>query len=122
MAKVWQYRQDQELPNRALAWYERNDADVPVLIDFTTGWVFTVEIVDDLNVVVKSVSDVSVTKASTIPNVIIRWPADTFLDLPPADYRVHVMARKTSSGLDDMFDPDDPPILRVIAIPSPPTP
>lgn len=118
MAKIWSYRQDQELPSRGLAWYQRNSSDVPVIIDFSFGWTFTIQLVNDNGVIAKEVADAAVLKAATIPNATIRWPTDTFTNLAPGDYRVHIMARNTASGLDDMFDPSDPPIIRITATPT----
>jgi len=119
MARTWQYRADQELPHRALAWYERDSNDLPSIIDFTSDWTFTIDIVDDSGVKVKSFTNSDVVKSDIIPNVILKWPASAFTDLD-GEYRVHVMARKVSTGLDDMFDPEDPPILQVTPVPTDP--
>lgn len=113
MPRIWVHRTDQELPARALAWYQRDENDDPDLIDFSTGWTFTVDLVAPDGSLAKTFADSIVAKAAVVPNVVLNWPVDAFTTLPATDYEVHVIARNNSSQLDDMFDPEDPPILRL---------
>ena len=115
--RVWTYRTDQELPARALAWYERDSNDLPSIIDFSTGYTISAQLINDTNEVVATLPNTNISKGATVPNVVLNWTT-SFFNVPVGTYTVNVVANHTASGLDDIFDPSDPPVVEVIAVPT----
>lgn len=100
------YRADQELPGDAIVWRDRDNN----LIDFSTGWTFTVKICLYGTTAVLASKTTGITGAATSPNVTIAWSATDFTALTAgAMYAYFLYARRTADNLDDVFNPGDPP-------------
>jgi hypothetical protein len=105
---VYTYIADQDLPGIGLDWRDRDNA----LIDFSTGWTFTVKLIDESGNV-DLTKTVSITGAATSPNVQIAWAAGELAALTTGRYRMLVYARDTLSR-DRVFRPASPPIVQII--------
>ena len=116
---MYEYRKDQELPAVPLEWRDANDD----LIDFSTGWTFTVKLA-----LLTAPSTVLVTKSSgiagaaTSPNISIDWSTSDFSTLTPAEsgtsYVAHVYARRTADSKDRVFHPGTPVVVRLYPAPA----
>lgn len=101
---TWRYRQNQELPSFAVSWSDRDGN----LIDFSTGYTFTVKLVSS------ATGDVALTKTAGIvgddaaPNVVVAW-APGELNVTAGSYQVHITA--TTGGADRLFMPGREPVI-----------
>lgn len=92
------YIQGAELPDVEITW---KDSDGEV-IDFSTGWTFTVRIgVLGQAAVLEKTAGVVGTGAA--PNVLISWTAVELENIPVNTYALQVIARHTASGKDRKF-------------------
>lgn len=112
------YRADQELPALALSWLDR-DRNV---IDFSTGWTFTVKIAArTAPSTVLATKTTGITGSATSPNVTIDWSTSDFAALTPdatgTTYVVHVYARRNSDSKDRVFNPSSP--VQITLYPAP---
>jgi hypothetical protein len=107
------YRSDQELPSLAFEWLDRDGA----VIDFSSGWTFQCELVDD-DGVAQVTQTTGITGDSTSPNVTVAWATGALADLDGI-YRIHLRARDGSNS-DRFFRPNNWPTMQVIATPSTP--
>ncbi|MEM9515420.1 MAG: hypothetical protein AAGA42_11250 [Actinomycetota bacterium] len=107
-----EYRADQELPSYAVEWKDRTGA----IIDFSTGWTFTVQLEHRQERTVALTKSSGITGGSTSPNVIIAWGQDE-LNITPGSYFLWLVATD-SSGNTRVFRPGNPPIIEITAAPS----
>jgi hypothetical protein len=105
----WIYRAGQELPAFAVEWRDRSGA----LVDFSSGWTFTVKLVNETGAAVLT-KTAGITGSATAPNVTVGWAADE-LNIVPGTYRVHLTARRTADSLDRLFRPGTEPSIVVKA-------
>lgn len=113
------YRKDQELPNVTLEWRDANGS----LIDFSTGWTFTVKLaLASAPSAVLVTKTTGITGAATSPNLLIDWSTTDWSTLTAAatgtTYVAHVYARRNSDSKDRVFRPDDPVLLRLLPAPA----
>lgn len=114
MTNVWTYRQDQELPSFAVAWYDNADA----LINFSSGYTFTVKLVDLADGTVALTKTTNISGAATSPNVTVAWAAGELSTLTARhQYAVHLVANN-GAGTDRVFRPGNPPTIRITATPT----
>jgi hypothetical protein len=99
---------DQELPSTPFVWNDTNGT----LIDFSSGYTFTLEISRNGTIVASKTS--GITGAATSPNVIIDWAAGEVAALSDL-YDVRLIARRTSDSKDRPFP--QRLTLRVNAVP-----
>jgi hypothetical protein len=110
------YYKDQELPALAFNWYDSTGA----LIDFSTGWTFTVKLCASAtpNVVAFS-KPTGVTGTATLPNVVVDWTTTDFATLTAdTTYNVVVYARRTSDSKDRVFNPGASPQITILTAPA----
>jgi hypothetical protein len=106
---------DQELPGDAVDWYDRAGA----IIDFSTGWTFTVKICAAGTTAVAATKTLGIVGGATIPNVTIAWSATDFTALTAGTtYVWYLYARRTADSLDRVFRPADPPAFQLVAAPA----
>lgn len=113
------YRADQELPAIPVAWYDGDNT----LIDFSTGWTFTVKLaLQETPTTVVLSKTTGITGAATSPNVTIDWSTSDFTGLTAAaggtTYVWHLVARRTSDSKDRVFRPGRPDTLTLFAAPA----
>jgi len=114
------YYTDQELPSPGLNWYDNSDP--ARLIDFSTGWTFTVKIAaasaPNTVLVTKTTGITGSAGSSTTPNVVIDWSTTDWSTLTPAaagsDYLMTVYARRNADSKDRVYRPGRPIALRII--------
>jgi hypothetical protein len=101
---VLSYRRGQELPGVSLTWLRSNGDP----LDLSTGYTFTVELVDRDDVAV-------VTKTSGVTGgvgaVSVAWAAGE-LDINPGSYRMLVVA-VDGDGAARAFSPGNPPTVTI---------
>lgn len=100
-------RADQEDPAYRVEWRDGLNA----LIDFSTGYTFTLRIVAEDGTVALT-KTANITGAATVPNVSVAWAVGE-LNITPGDYQLRLVA--TTGGRDRAFKPGGPDILRVVA-------
>jgi hypothetical protein len=103
------YVADTENPGTDIIWKDWSGT----LIDFSTGFTFTVKLTQDgATVLTKSTNIVG---SATEPNIRISWDVDE-LDLAPGAYQMWLYARD-GGDRDRVFRPNDPPLIRIVAAP-----
>lgn len=106
---TYTYMADSEAPSVPLEWkdYAGN------LIDFSSGYTFTVQLVDTDGV--KRLTKTSgIVGSATSPNVVITWANGELAALAAGAYRMLVYARD-GSGADRVFAPSTPPKVVIVA-------
>lgn len=107
------YIQGAELPDVEITWMDSDGS----VIDFSTGWTFTVRI-GVLGQPASMEKTDGITGNAVAPNVVVIWDNVELENLPAAAYALQVIARHTASGKDRKFTDTltiDPQVL-------PPTP
>lgn len=107
----FEYRTDQEDPAYVVAWSDRDGN----LIDFATGYTFTLKLVNVVTGVTALTKTTNITGAATAPNITVAWAAGE-LAIAAADYSVKLVA--TTGGRDRVFSPGLPDVIRIIAAPT----
>jgi hypothetical protein len=110
---TWTYHRSDELPDIPLEWRDYADA----LIDYSTGWTFTVKLVNPATGAAALTKTSGIVGAATSPNVLIQWAAAD-LNITPGTYLLRLTARRTSDSKDRPYRPDSPPQVRIIADPT----
>lgn len=103
------YVADSENPGTDIVWKDSTGT----LIDFSTGFTFTVKLSQDGTTVVTKTT--GITGSATIPNIRIAWDVDE-LDITPGVYEMWVYARD-GADRDRVFRPADPPLIRIVPAP-----
>ena len=104
------YRSGAELPDTAIAWYDRDGT----IIDFSSGWTFTVKV--GTGTTASFTKSTNITGASTAPNVTIAWATSSELStLTAGNYRIELVARRTSDSKDRAFPAIALQVLDVLA-------
>lgn len=94
------YRSGAELPDLAIEWRDRDGN----LIDFSSGWTFTVKVGTDLATAFTKTT--GITGAATSPNVLVQWATSGELStLAAGQYRIELTARRTSDSKDRAYPP-----------------
>ena len=89
------YDEGESLPDVALTWLD-TDGNV---IDFSSGWVLTVNVAVALGGPNAFTKTDGITGAATAPNVVIAWDADADVAaLTPGRYTLQVVATRDSDG------------------------
>lgn len=119
MSTVYAYRKDQELPALTVSWLDADGA----VIDFSTGWTFTVKIaLASAPTAVLVTKTTGITGAATAPNVTIDWSTTDWSTLTATAngtaYVAHLYARRTADSKDRVFRPADPITFRLYAAPA----
>ena len=104
------YATDQELPAVQLEWLDGTGA----LLDLSAA-TFTVKLTSVTTGATALTKSSGITGAATSPNVTIAWSSSE-LNITPGTYRLWCYAR--SGGLDRVFDPDSPPLVKVVTAPT----
>ena len=107
---------DQELPAMAFEWRDSSNA----LIDFSTGYTFTVKLATQLAPTVVVLTKTSgITGLATAPNVAVNWTSTDFASLVAGTtYVVWLYARRSADALDRVFSPALLPTVMVLAAPA----
>lgn len=107
----------QELPSWPIYWRERTtETAAPSLIDFSSGWTFTLRIAkQSAPTVAVATKTTGITGASTGPNVTIDWATTDTATLDPGAYLVTLVARRAADSKDRDFSPGDPIRLTLVA-------
>ena len=108
----YRYQASSELPDIPLDWRDYANA----IIDYSTGWTFTVQLVDGAGAATVT-KTTGIVGAATSPNVLIQWAAGE-LNVTPGVYRLVVTARRVSDSKDRPYRPLDPPTLTIGADPT----
>lgn len=107
MADEFEYRQGAELPGITLPWTDAAGVD----IDFTTGYTFTVWL---LQKKVRYTTTTTVTGAVGAVHILFVPGA---LDSPKlGSYEMLVRARHVATQMDRDWNPDDLPVLKVLPL------
>ena len=119
MSTVYAYRKDQELPALTVAWSDANGN----LIDFSSGYTFTVKIaLASAPSAVLVSKTTGITGAATSPNITVDWSTTDWSTLTAAAngtlYVAHLYARRTSDTKDRVFRPGDPITFRLYPAPA----
>lgn len=107
MASGYAYRTGQALPAMGLVW---SNAD-GTLIDFSSGWTFSVKIADATTPTTTIVTKTTgITGAATSPNITINWTSSDFNTLTASTsgvrYVVNVSATRNADSLRRDFRPN----------------
>lgn len=110
----WRMEVGQELPALPLVWLASDGS----VIDFSTGWTFTVKISAASAPTTTLVTKTSgITGAATSPNVTIDWSTSELSGLMVSPlgslFVVRVSARRTADDKDRVFNPGNPLKLRL---------
>lgn len=108
ISKTWLYHQTQEDPAYAVEWRDGTGE----LIDFSTGYTFTVSLIDGAGTTALTKAT-GIAGAATRPNITVAWSANE-LDLTPGFYRLHLKA--TVAGRDRVFKPGHPDIIQIVEL------
>lgn len=104
------YLSNAEYPSAQLTWKD----SAGNLIDFSTGYTFTVKLAQNGTTVVTKTA--GITGAATAPNVTIAWDLAE-LNITPGVYEMFVYARDAASK-DRAFRPGNPPTIQIVGAPS----
>lgn len=112
MTTAWAMEVGQELPALPLEWLDKDGS----VIDFSSGWTFTVKLSTQTAPTVAVLTKTSgITSAATSPNVTIDWTTSELASLTAGGtvYELRVIARRTADSKDRVFRPGDPIKLRL---------
>lgn len=111
MPDVFTYRTGAERPSLTLPWQEQLTATTWGDLDLSTGYTFTLELVDDAGTA-------QLTKTSGITgqdgSVVVTWAVGE-LALTVGDYALHLRANETATNADRDYSPDEPVTVRIVA-------
>lgn len=106
--KIYVYRQDAELPDLGVAWYDRDGN----LIDFSNGYSFTVKLVSQKDKTVALTKTAGIVGSNSKPNIIIGW-VNNELDIAVGLY--DVVLKATNGSGDRFFSPGHEPTIKIIS-------
>jgi len=110
MARSFEYERSAELPGLTLPWEEQLTATTWANLDLSTGYTFTLRLVDSDNVDV-------LTKTTNITgadgSVVVAWAVGD-LDLTPGTYTLRLSALETGTGKNRTHSPGDP--VRIVIV------
>jgi hypothetical protein len=108
---TYAYRSDQEDPAYVVEWSDRDGN----LINFATGYTFTLKLVNVATGAVALTKTTNITGAATAPNISVAWAAGD-LAVTAGSYWVKLVA--TASSRDRVFKPGAEDIITIIAAPA----
>jgi cytochrome bd-type quinol oxidase subunit 2 len=108
---TWTYRSDAETPSYAVHWKDRDGNT----IDFSSGYTFTVQLVNVSTGTTALTKTTNITGASTSPNVTVAWAVGE-LAVTAGLYWLMLKATDGSSQ-DRFFRPGNWPTIEIEAAP-----
>ena len=105
------YKRGAELPGLTLPWQEETAQGVFADLDLTSGWSFTLRLIN------RATQQVAVTKTTGITGfdggVVVTWATDE-LDIPAGVYRLRLRARENATSRDRDYSPASPPTIQIV--------